>query len=107
VSRRSRDGGAGLDREAEGAEVVLPPFRFQLDLLMTIPGVSRTTAFILLAEIGVDISQFLSSPHLVSWAGLCRRSDQSAGNRRSTRLREGDTWLKTPPMQSVWAAARK
>ena len=87
-------------------EVVLSPFRSQLELLMTIPGVSRTTAFILLAEIGEDMSQFLSSSHLVSWAGLCPRSDQSAGKRRSTRLREGNIWLKTALVQSAWAAAR-
>jgi transposase len=88
-------------------EVVLAPFRSQLDLLMTIPGVSRATAFILLAEIGADMSHFPSSAHLVSWAGLCPRSDQSAGKHRSTRLRPGDTWLKTALVQSAWAASRK
>jgi transposase len=88
-------------------EVVLSPFREKLELLTTIPGVSSTTAAILLAEIGPDMSQFHSSPHLVSWAGLCPRSDQSAGKRRSTHLRQGNTWLKTALVQSAWAAARK
>lgn len=88
-------------------EVVLSPFREELELLTTIPGVSTTTARILLAEIGPDMSQFSSSSHLVSWAGLCPRSDQSAGKRRSSHLRQGNTWLKTALVQSAWAAARK
>lgn len=88
-------------------EVILSPFRSQLELLMTIPGVSRTTAFILLAEIGADMSRFPSFAHHVSWAGLCPRSDESAGKHRSTRLRPGDTWLKTALVPSAWAASRK
>jgi len=31
---------------------------------------------------------------LVSWAGLCPRNDESAGKRRSTRLRKGAPWLQ-------------
>ena len=35
------------------------------------------------------MSRFPSDGHLISWAGLCPRSDESAGKRRSNRLREG------------------
>jgi transposase len=45
--------------------------------------------------------------HLVSWAGLCPRNDESAGRRRSTRLRAGAPWLKTVLVQAAWAASRK
>jgi transposase len=38
---------------------------------------------------------------------LCPRNDESAGKRRSTRLRKGDPWLKTLLVQCVWAARRK
>jgi transposase len=47
------------------------------------------------AEIGVDMSRFPTAGHLVSWAGVCPRSDQSAGKRRSTRVRKSGTWIKT------------
>src|SRR3712207_2600273 len=40
-------------------------------------------------------------------AGLCPRSDESAGKRRSTRLRHGAPWLKATLVQCAWAAARK
>jgi hypothetical protein len=45
--------------------------------------------------------------HLLSWAGLCPRNDESAGKRRSTRLRKGAPWLKTMLVQCAWAAKRK
>jgi len=45
--------------------------------------------------------------HLLSWAGLVPRNDESAGKRRSTRLRKGAPWLKTTLVQCAWAASRK
>ena len=38
--------------------------------------------------------------------GLCPRNDESAGKRRSTRLRKGAPWLKTTLVQCAWAATR-
>jgi transposase len=85
---------------------LLEPFRPQFELLMTIPGVRETAAACLIAEIGVDMSRFPTAAHLVSWAGLCPRMDESAGKRRSTRLRKGAPWLKPVLVQCAWAAAR-
>lgn len=85
---------------------LLEPFRAQHELLMTIPGVRETAASCILAEIGVDMGRFPSSAHLVSWAGLCPRMDESAGKRRSTRLRKGAPWLKPVLVQCAWGAAR-
>jgi transposase len=85
----------------------LQPFRDLEGLLKTMPGVSVTTAQVLLSEIGTDMSRFPTAGHLVSWAGLCPGNDESAGKRRSTRLRKGGQWLKATLVQSAWAATRK
>jgi transposase len=85
----------------------LAPFRQAVRLLRTIPGVSDLTAQVIVSEIGVDMSRFPTAGHLVSWAGLCPRNDESAGKRRSTRLRRGAVWLKTTLVQCAWAATRK
>jgi transposase len=61
---------------------------------------------IIVAEVGTDMSRFPTAGNLISWAGLCPRSDESAGKRRSTRIREGAPWLKTGLVQAAWAATR-
>ena len=37
---------------------------------------------------------------------MCPRNDESAGKRRSTRLRRGGKWLKTTLVQAAWAAIK-
>ena len=85
----------------------LDPFRQAVRQLQTIPGVSDLTAQVIVSEIGIDMSRFPTAGHLISWAGLCPRNDESAGKRRSTRLRKGAPWLKTTVVQCAWAASRK
>jgi transposase len=84
----------------------LEPIQAHAQLLTTMPGVSDIAASVIVAEIGVDMSRFPSPGHLVSWAGLCPRNDESAGKRRSTRLRKGGTWLKTTLVTCAWSAVR-
>jgi transposase len=85
----------------------LGPFRAAISLLTTMPGLSTTAASVIVAEIGTDMTVFPTAGHLVSWAGLCPRLDESAGKRRSTRLRPGAPWLKPTLVQAAWAATRK
>jgi transposase len=87
--------------------VVLEPFRGATELLLSMPGISQLTAQVVVAEIGIDMTRFPTARHLISWAGLCPRLDESAGKRRSTRLRKGAPWLKTALVQAAWAATRK
>jgi transposase len=82
------------------------PIRQQTRLLMTLPGISDTVAHVIVAEIGIDMTRFPSAAHLVSWAGLCPRNDESAGKRRSTRTRHGAPWLQTTLVTAAWAAVR-
>ena len=85
---------------------VLEPFRAAATLLTSMPGVSDIVAHVVIAEIGVDMSRFPTVGHLISWAGMCPRNDESAGKRRSTRLRKGAPWLKTTLVGAAWSAVR-
>lgn len=85
----------------------LEPFRTAVDLVSTIPGVSMLSAEAIISETGIDMSRFPTDGHLLSWANICPRNDQSAGKRRSTRMRKGGNWLKTTLIQCAWAAKRK
>ena len=84
----------------------LEPIHQRARLLTTMPGISEVSAEVIVAEIGIDMTRFASPGHLISWAGLCPRNDESAGKRRSTRLRKGGTWLKTALVTAAWAAVR-
>lgn len=84
----------------------LTPIRQRARLLTTIPGVSDLTASVVVAEIGVDMTRFATAGHLISWAGLCPKNDESAGKRRSTRVRKSGTWLKTTLVTAAWAAVK-
>jgi transposase len=95
---------AAIDQEVEGN---LAPFRTAVELVSTVPGVSTLSAQVIVSEVGTDMSRFPTAGHLLSWAGLCPRNDESAGKRRSTRLRKGAAWLKTVLVQCAWAASRK
>jgi transposase len=95
---------ATIDREVEAG---IEPFRTAVELLSTIPGVGRLGAEVIVSETGTDMSRFPTVGHLLSWAGLCPRSDESAGKRRSRRLRKGAAWLKTVLVQCAHAARRK
>src|SRR3954462_12899612 len=94
---------AELDREVGDR---LAPVCDLVARLSTMPGLSSVSASAILSEIGSDMSRFPTPAHLVSWAGLCPRNDESAGRRRSTRLRHGAPWLKTLLVQAAWSAVR-
>jgi transposase len=94
---------AAVDAEV-GA--LLEPFREQAKRLTTIPGVGEIGAEVILSEVGDDMTRFPAVGNLISWAGLCPRNDESAGKRRSTRLRQGAPWLKALLVQCAWAAVR-
>lgn len=88
-------------------EAALAPFRAAADRLTTIPGIGTRAAQVILAEIGADMRPFPTAGHLLSWAGLVPRLDESAGKRRSSRVTKGAPWLKPVLVQCAWAAARK
>ena len=92
----------------ERIEAVMSPLqKTALKLLDEIPGIDRRSAQNVLAEIGTDMSRFPSADHLASWAGLSPGNDKSAGKRRSSRMGDGNRWLKGTLNQSAWAASRK
>ncbi|MCK5090676.1 MAG: IS110 family transposase [Hyphomicrobiaceae bacterium] len=95
---------AAIDQQVEAG---IAPFRTAVDLVTSVPGVGSLGAQVIVSEIGTDMGRFPSDGHLISWAGICPRNDESAGKRRSNRLRKGAPWLKTTLVQCAWAAVRK
>jgi transposase len=105
LRRGRRD--AAIDQIDPEVDALVEPFRTAVQLLTTIPGIDELSACVILAKIGRDMSRFPTAAHLISWAGLCPKNDESAGKRRSTRMRKGAPWLKTTLVPCAAAAARK
>jgi transposase len=81
------------------------PFESELVRLMTIPGLSRSAAEVILAEIGTDMTAFPTAGHLCSWAGMSPGNHQSAGKRYSGRTTKGIPWLRSVLVQAAWSAS--
>jgi transposase len=81
--------------------------REQIELLVSIPGISTTTAVKILAEIP-DISSFPQAKHLASYAGLCPRQHQSGSSvRKKSRLsKTGNSVLRTAFFMPALTAMR-
>jgi hypothetical protein len=83
------DGQALADLDTRISEA-MAPLAAARSLLMSIPGVSRIIAQVLLAETGADMSVFPTAAHLASWAGTAPGCNESAGTVKSTKTRRGN-----------------
>ncbi|RKJ30213.1 IS110 family transposase, partial [Butyricicoccus sp. 1XD8-22] len=90
----------------ERVDQLLQNYQEELQLLITIPGISKDTAAVIIAEIGVDMGQFPTSQHLASWAGVSPGNHESAGKRKSTRTVKGNPHIKSAMCEAAWAVSR-
>jgi len=74
--------------------------------LDTMPGVDVRVAEGMLAEMGLQMSQFPTSDDLTAWAGLAPGNNESGGKRYSGRTRKGNQPLRNLMIQAAWAASR-
>ncbi|HEX2262959.1 MAG TPA: IS110 family transposase [Pseudonocardiaceae bacterium] len=97
---------AEIARLSEAVAARLGPQEETVQRLDGIPGVGRRVAEQLLAELGLDLSDFPTAAHLASWARLCPGNNESAGKRKSGRTGKGNGWLRAALTEAAWAAAR-
>ncbi|MCJ7842491.1 IS110 family transposase [Lederbergia sp. NSJ-179] len=82
------------------------PHQEVMDLLMTIPGIKEDAAAGIMAEIGIDMSQFPSDGNISSWGGFSPGNNESAGKKKSTKSTKGNKALKAVLCQVAWAAMK-
>ncbi len=97
------DDGSGTSENETGEPL---SWSAAVELLDTIPGVDRRTAEVILAEIGLDMSQFPTADDLASWAGFAPGNHQSGGKRYSGRTTKGNRPIGAALNQAAWAASR-
>lgn len=91
----------------ERISAALEPCEAAVTVLLSIPGIQRRTAEVVIAEIGTDMARFPTSRHLASWAGLCPGNNESAGKRKHGRTTKGSPWLRTALVEAALGATRK
>jgi len=97
---------AATARLDEQIDRLIAPFDEARDRFDTIPGIGKRNAEIIVAEIGIDMTQFPTPAHLASWAGLCPGNNESAGKHKSTKTRSGNPWLTSALVEAAWSAVR-
>jgi transposase len=84
----------------------LRPLEAAITLLCTIPGVSRLTAEVIVAETGADMARFPTPEQLAAWAGVAPANHESAGKRRPAGTRQGGRWLRNALIEAAKSAGR-
>ena len=69
-------------------------YNTEMNLLLTIPGISNISAMFIIAEIGTNMNAFVDEKHLCSWAGLTPRCKESAGKKQSVRIIKAGQYIK-------------
>ena len=87
---------------AQAAQILLPT----PDRLDEVPGIGSKAAQVIIAEIGLDMGQFPTPAHLVSWAKLSPRTIQPGAKHRAGTTGKGNPYLKGVPGEAAAAAAK-
>ena len=84
----------------------MQPYAWAHQLLQTIPGIDEIAAALILIEIGDDMARFGCAARLACWAALSPGNNESAGKRKTGRIRKGNAWVRRLLCEFAQAAAR-
>lgn len=96
-----------LERLEKQIDQCLEPYRREVDLLDTIPGVNKDAAAVFVAEMGVDMSVFKTEKRLASWVGVSPGNNESAGKKKNSKTTKGNKALKTMAIECVLGTSRQ
>jgi transposase len=84
----------------------LVPFEPVVSIITSVTAISRTTAEVIIAATGGDMTRVPTPGQLCAWAGLAPGSYESAGKRRPVGTRHGAPWLRRTLIEAARGGAR-
>lgn len=81
-------------------------YQTEINLLLTVPGVKEISAIFIIAEIGTNMEVFIDDKHLISWAGLSPRCNESAKKKKSVRITKAGVYIKPLLVQCALCAIK-
>jgi transposase len=85
----------------------MAPFSPAVTRLDEIPGINLAAAYVIVAEIGLDMARFPTAGHLVSWAKFAPGVKESAGKKKGKNSTgHGNTYLARVLGNAAAAAGR-
>jgi transposase len=88
-------------------EAAISPFVSAVETLDEIPGINSAAAAVILAEVGLDMTRFPTSGHLVSWAKFAPGVKESAGKKKGNNATgHGNSYLARVLGNAAAAAGR-
>jgi transposase len=100
IGRMLAELNARIDREIE-------PYRTEVELLDSLPGVDTRTAEVIIAEIGTDMNRFPTAARLASWAGACPSNNKTCGKSKPSHTRPGNPLAQSRPRRRRDGAIRR
>jgi len=99
-----------LDKQTQeldaAIDAAIKPHSKIIALLRTIPGVNRTIATVILAEVGPDVAAFETCAKFAAWSGTCPGNARSANRSKRAGVRKGNVYLTTALVQAAVSASR-
>jgi transposase len=91
----------------ERIDAEIAPFEEAVARLDEIPGIGRTAACVIIAEVGVDMSRFPTAGHLCSWARFAPGVKESAGRKKGNGATgHGNRYLAAALGEAAASAAK-
>ncbi len=78
----------------------------EINLLLTVPDIKELSAIFIIAEIGTNMKVFVDDKHLVSWAGLSPRCNESAKKNKSVKITKTGFYIKPLLVQCALCAIK-